>query len=621
MTDPVPEGAPQIVPDADFDAVGLEVPIADSTVASAWEVASSFHAAARKSPAGSSERRVFGLIGALCEIHLNPDDRANVWGPTATGVGWRYAIPSDFKGEQSEILSRRLATIQHPALRARLADIVWTNDPKAAAAARSAIDAYCEVVEGLLAGRLQAELAVEGKASLVASEATHRALQIAQRVSPKVTGSKKAALPTRVVEALVALYRQAIAERAFVVFGRAAELGLYYQVIDRAEVASDAEAVASAGEGSYAMAVKSVRDLGVRMYRQLGDTGGMRRCQLGALDQILAMRSEVSSAGAEASWVMDALQALQLIDGMEEKEEELQRDLRRLQRAALKEFGSFTIPLEIEEDRERVLAAFDTYDLPTALYQFALLERSRPVEDLKAEAREALKRAPLMSMMAAVHIDDEGKFVGKTCGADDRTEPSEDWYRKEIDRAEDFRCQRVVAGAIDPARALMHHRFDLRESYFAPIVGRSPFVPASQEPLLALGFTRFFQGDFMSATHLLVPQIEPCLRHILKVAGHDPAKRFADATEEDHNIGGLLSRFRSELEHILTAPIVAELEALFHSRPGPALRHEMAHGQLGAGSCFHPTLLYANWFLYRLCSLFVLKDWPKIIAPAIAAEG
>jgi hypothetical protein len=621
MTDPVPDDAPKIVPDADFGAIALEAPIMGSAVASAWELASAFHAAAREAQEDSAERRVFGLIGALCDIHISPDDRANVWGPKATGVGWRLALPEDFKGEQSEILARQLPTIRHAALRARLADIVWTNDPRAAEVARTAVDAYCEGVEGLLRGRLQTDLAVEGKASLVASEAAHRALQIAQRVSPKLPGSKKAELPSRVVESWVALYRHAIDERAFVVFGRVAELGLYYQLIDRAEVARDAEAVARAGAGAYAMAVKSVWDLGVRLYRQVGDADGMRRCQLGALDQILAMRSEVSSAGAEASWVMDALQALQFIEGMEEKEAELQQDLRRLQRAALKEFGTFTIPLEIEEDRDRILAAFDAFDLPTALYEFARLAQSRPLEELKAEAREAVKRAPLMSMMGAVHVDDEGKFVGKTPGADDRNEPSESWYRKEIDRAEDFRRQRVVGAAIDPARVLMHHRFDLKERHFAPIVARSPFVPASQEPLLALGFTRFFQGDFMSATHLLIPQIEPCLRHILKVAGHDPAKRFADATEEDHNIGGLLTRFRSELEHILTAPIVAELEALFHSRPGPALRHEMAHGQLGAGSCFHPTLLYASWFLYRLCCLFVLRDWPTIIAPAIAAEG
>lgn len=163
--------------------------------------------------------------------------------------------------------------------------------------------------------------------------------------------------------------------------------------------------------------------------------------------------------------------------------------------------------------------------------------------------------------------------------------------------------------------------FAVQEQDILPIVGRSPLVPRSQEHLLALGFTRFFQGDFMSAAHLLIPQLEPCLRHILRVVGHDPAKRFGDATEEDHDLRGRLSKQRPELERIFGAPIVAEIEALFHARPGPALRHDMAHGQISTGACFHHTIIYANWLLFRLCCLFVVSDWKAIVAPAIEAEG
>ena len=125
----------------------------------------------------------------------------------------------------------------------------------------------------------------------------------------------------------------------------------------------------------------------------------------------------------------------------------------------------------------------------------------------------------------------------------------------------------------------------------------------------------------MSAAHLLLPQLEPCLRHILKVAGHDPAKRFPNATEEDMDLGGILGRLRPELEAIFTAPIVSEIETLFHLRPGPALRHEIAHGQLAAGACFHPNVLYACWFIYRLCCLFIMRGWEEVVGPEIAAEG
>jgi hypothetical protein len=82
-------------------------------------------------------------------------------------------------------------------------------------------------------------------------------------------------------------------------------------------------------------------------------------------------------------------------------------------------------------------------------------------------------------------------------------------------------------------------------------------------------------------------------------------------------LGGLIDRMRAELESILTQPILSEIELLFDKRPGPALRHEMAHGQIGAWACFHPDVIYACWLIYRLCCLPLLSDWGIVVKPAL----
>jgi hypothetical protein len=138
---------------------------------------------------------------------------------------------------------------------------------------------------------------------------------------------------------------------------------------------------------------------------------------------------------------------------------------------------------------------------------------------------------------------------------------------------------------------------------------------------MALGFARLFQGDFMSATHLLIPQLEPCLRHLLKINGNDPAKRRDDGTEEDLSLSGLYSRFRSDIEQILTPAIASEIDLLFNAKPGPALRHELAHGQISAAACFHQDVYYGNWLIYHLCCVPMIQSWDALVTPQLAEEG
>jgi hypothetical protein len=56
-------------------------------------------------------------------------DGASIRVPGLQMSGGRSMLPSDIRGEQSDVLEAILPGIRPPALRARLADVVvWTND-------------------------------------------------------------------------------------------------------------------------------------------------------------------------------------------------------------------------------------------------------------------------------------------------------------------------------------------------------------------------------------------------------------------------------------------------------------------------------------------------------------
>jgi len=406
-----------------------------------------------------------------------------------------------------------------------------------------------------------------------------------------------------------------------VIFSRFVQLCVDYELIEPKQAAADLEAVGTAKPEIYPEAIRMALDFAGVLYGRVGDQESEQRCQLGAVRQMLRMRDECSQAGAKASWVMDALLRLRHIkcDEAVALENELEDELRRLQRSSLREMGTFAVDIQVPAERERILEIFSPMDFSTALRSFALLDSSPKMEDLKAEALQRGHQHPLSGMMGVKHIDDEGRTVVTTADAGSG-EPPDDWYVHTIGQGESFRRAMVVANRIEPVRLLVAQTIAIEERHFNAIVWQSPFVPQLQAPLYALGFARFFQGDFASAAYLLIPQLEASLRHILKAHGADPTKRRDDATEEDRSLDAIISNHRPELVDILGEPLLDELNRIFNIQPGPTLRHDVAHGQMSAGQCYSADVIYACWLLYRVCCLFVMPKWDELVRPGLAIE-
>lgn len=599
---------------ADFDGCVLTAPIEALLKIDMTAISFAYQKAAAAMPSPCKE--VFRLLAQIAGIRLDPGERGSVWKPESSDDRGRTLIPSDVRGAQSDVLETVAARIEHPALRARIADVVWSNDKRKAEMAKLAIDAYCDCVEGLLDGRLKAAYPVGDHHLMDAEKPAHRALQIARAITK--TG---APLPDRLTSVLTRLYRGVLTDGQPVIFTRMAQLCVSYKIVDAQMAAGDIEAVVAANQTIYPDALRMALDCAGGLYEGLGDTAAEQRCQLGAVRQMLRMRDQCPQAGAKATWVMDALQRLRHIRCEEalQLESELEDELRRWQRASVREMVPIAINVDVPGERERMLETFSKMDFSTALKSFALLDSSPKIEDLRAEALRQAQASPLTSMLGTKYADDQGRTVVNTPGAG-FGEPPENWFQHLISRQESIRRAMLVANYIDPVRVLINDRVAIEERHLNPIVWQSHFVPQLQAPLYALGFARFFQGDFPSAAHLLIPQLEPSLRRILKARGADPTKRRDDATEEDRSVDAIIAHHRGELAKILGAPLLDELDRVFNVQPGPALRHDVAHGQMSAGQCYSSDVVYACWLLYRVCCLFLIKHWEERVKPGLQVE-
>jgi len=223
-------------------------------------------------------------------------------------------------------------------------------------------------------------------------------------------------------------------------------------------------------------------------------------------------------------------------------------------------------------------------------------------------------------MFGQVHTDAEGKIVAEGEGAPVDREPDEEWTKNTISKNEQLRRHIVVGGQIEPARETMVSYHSLNERHFHAITMMSPLVPAQQAVTFSLGFARLIQGDFVSAAHILVLQVENLLRYVLRSANTDSSKVMPNMLQEDRPLSALLDQMRPEMEKVFSAEVVLEIDLLFNHRPGPALRHEFAHGKVASSYCYHPDVIFACWFIYHLCCAPLLRYWREHVELALEAE-
>ena len=267
------------------------------------------------------------------------------------------------------------------------------------------------------------------------------------------------------------------------------------------------------------------------------------------------------------------------------------------------EMGVISTQLDRTEHVKHARKSVGGLTLAQALGTFAALAESPDPEELRAEARQIAAENPLSSIMPSTTVDEDGKVVAQSPGFIGGGDDADLALRHLIARNEGLRRQTHVQGRFEPARQFIHSKHPIDRCHLRPIVEMTPFVPADHVDLVTTGLARFFGGDFFSALHVLVPQLENSLRYIQKQAGVDPSAIRSHMTQEDRTLSEMLGKEREPLERILGPAIIFEIENLFDVRDGPALRHRLAHGLVSAGECYESDSIYACWLIYRLYCL------------------
>lgn len=316
---------------------------------------------------------------------------------------------------------------------------------------------------------------------------------------------------------------------------------------------------------------------------------------------------------AASHFLQKAYEAFKRIPGKKEdkikiaakaRAEEVHKILLEYQEESTEEFMCFSEEIDISNQVEQAKAQVRGKEFNDAIFTLALLGASPKISYLRQQVKET---RGLSSFFPAVMVNEVGKVTARQPSNFDEAETA---IRFEIYRSAIF-YQRLHAQAyIEPARYQINLEHNVRIQDFISIISYSPFVPPNREYLFAKGLYAGLTGDFITSTHILVPQIENSIRYLLSQRGVLTSGIDNYGIQKEHQLSTTL--YSEEIESIFDEDTVFDLKGLLIENSGSNLRNRIDHGLINDNGFLSPLMSYLWWLTLRLCCLPILEHQQKV---------
>jgi hypothetical protein len=528
------------------------------------------------------------LLGQICSMMLVPDERAAAFQPMIVTPAGRSMIPEDLTAVHIDLLAELAPGLQHPLLRARIADLVWLKARrKGVAFAHMAIDAY-----------RQPPIDSEGFDREVL-KCRQRAIQLALS-----TGKGGGAIANEIEGEL---------------------LGAFWRAIDTDDQSAAlrylrplrAEGLATEQAGRIAAALEAIAR------RQLGDGDPFGAQQFADCAQywFARARDDESRAAvhvlAAEGWVaqgdMDgsgiscqhcyakAIDEYQRVPARYREQHGVTAAIAQL-RAKLPAAG-----LDMLARMKTVSHSFDISDLVAeavgrvqglppdkALFAFCQIAPWPSLQALREEA--SIPLSGLAAIFSTASVDVDGRVIAQEDGVGD-ADSRERRLAAEMVKACARRADIAARALVDPALDIIRQQCHLTPHDFFQIAKLSALVPRDRADLVAKGLYAGYCRDFVQAIHILIPQFEHMVRTVLKEAGALTTSR-QDGIEQELGLSSLIEL--REMSECFGEALTFTIRSLMCKPIGPNLRNQVAHGLAGTALCHSGYGVYAWWLILAL---------------------
>jgi len=566
---------------------------------SMWQA---FHAAAERATADGrqSHARVLWLLGDCCSMMLSPKSINEPFKPANVMRGQRSVIPEDLSDSDITFLSEIVDNIDDPWLKARLADLVWLRRrPRDIRFALMAIDSYRSIP-------IDRETWVfEGQ------ECWERAIRLARMLNAG-SGDRLKEIEEAIIKTFDSTSRQdgpLILKLANLLFDTG--LGREKRPIIAQKLESLAREFDNEGD------LHSTREFfmaSAKWFKAANDNAKLAEITVAIAESFVKeaearIKSDKPSHMVAAISYEEAIQTYRTIPRSErpihrvdERLKELQLRLNESGKKALDEMGVISTPrIDLSQYIEGARSSVHGKSTIEALKAFTDLQPHSKVKELRQQVIEKLRKYPLPAIIPEIVMGRDGRIIAKRPGmglSDTPSEEDETGICAEMIHDHGIMVGMVVQGRILPALEVLQLEHRLRESDFIYLASRSPIMPIGRERLFGMALFAGYDYDFVTALHLLIPQIEHMVRFHLKSAGIKTTTLDSRGIETESGLSTLIDL--PECKTIFGEDLTFEIKALFCDAFGPNLRNELAHGLLDDKACQTAYSVYAWWLGLKL---------------------
>ncbi len=543
--------------------------------------------------------KVLWLIADACSMMLLPSSPNEPFKPFAVFNDRRSVIPDDLSDTDIAFFTEIVDAVDDNWLKARLSDLLWLKrKPRDIEFARKAIDAYRSLP-------LDRDTWIRG-----GSDCWQRAISLV-RMLKDGAGDRLQKMESSIVTAFDAAKR----DEGF--------LGLWLADLLKsnglgrahgADVARKLEALAREfdGEGDLHCA-REYFYAAAEWYRAISD--GAKAVEMtvavaeGWVKEAVAQTaSENPSHMVAASFYENAIQTFRTVPKRERARHRVDERIAGL-RARLNDSGERapgemwviqTPDIDVSQLVESARKAVSGKSVEDALIAFSNLCSGVNKEKLRETVLRRMGQYPLQHLFFTTVMSSDGRVIAKRPAmsfGEDLTEDDEVVVRSamisEYRSLVNIRVRACTWPALEVL--LLEHR--LREADFIILARNSPIVPKDRADLFGRALFFGYERDFVTALHVLVPQIEHMVRVHLKQAGAETTN-YKDGIRNENGMSTLLALPKAT--QVFGKDLVFELTSLFCDPFGPNLRNELAHGLLDEDGCRSVYAIYAWWLALRL---------------------
>lgn len=291
-----------------------------------------------------------------------------------------------------------------------------------------------------------------------------------------------------------------------------------------------------------------------------------------------------------------AIVAYRRVSGSHAKIDEIKLKLREYQALAVQEMPLINSDsVDITDIYLQAENAVRDKSFHEALRILVSLPSNSNVGEIRAQVEENKKTYLLKSLFPTVLMSPNGRVIAR--------QPEDEEEALIADICDYIGHTYLISGKgiIEPARNIILSQHAVRVNDLLELLQNHPYIPDGREYIVAQGLQSGLTGDFLTATHLLIPQMEECFRYLLISLGVVPSSFTDNGIQDEYNLNKILreTKFTDKLHQIFGEDFIFDLRCVLVERFGSNLRNDMAHGLLEHNAFYSSAVVYFWWLSLR----------------------